>query len=79
VGLLSRDFLKLVGLAFVVAVPVAYWAMSQWLQGFAYRIDLGAGVFLLAGGLALTVALLTVSYQALRAARTDPVNALQSG
>ena len=79
VGLLSKDFLKLVGLAFVVAVPVAYWAMSQWLQGFAYRIDLGAGVFLLAGGLALTVALLTVSYQALRAARTDPVNALQSG
>jgi len=79
VGLLSKDFLKLVGVAFVVAVPAAYWAMSQWLQGFAYRIDLGAGVFLLAGGLALTVALLTVSYQALRAARTDPVNVLQSG
>jgi len=78
VGLLSKDFLQLLGVAFVVAVPVAYWAMSQWLQGFAYRIDLGAGVFLGAGGLALTVALLTVSYQALRAARTDPVHALQS-
>jgi putative ABC transport system permease protein len=78
VGLLSKDFLKLVGVAFVVAVPAAYWAMSQWLQGFAYRIDLGVGVFLLAGGLALTVALLTVSYQALRAARTDPVHALQN-
>ena len=52
--------------------------MSQWLQGFAYRIDLGIGVFLLAGGLALTVALLTISVQALRAARTDPVNALRS-
>lgn len=78
VGLLSKDFLKLVGIAFVVAGPAAYWAMSQWLQGFAYRIDLGAGVFLGAGGLALTVALLTVSYQALRAARTDPVHALRT-
>jgi len=78
VGLLSKDFLQLLGVAFVVAVPVAYWAMSQWLQGFAYRIDLGAGVFLGAGGLALTVALLTVSYQALRAARTDPVHALRT-
>jgi putative ABC transport system permease protein len=78
VGLLSKDFLKLVGIAFVVAVPVAYVAMRQWLQEFAYRIDLGVGIFLLAGGLALTVALLTVSYQALRAARTDPVSALRS-
>jgi putative ABC transport system permease protein len=78
VGLLSKDFLKLVGIAFVVAVPAAYWAMSQWLQSFAYRIDLGVSVFLLSGGLALAVALLTVSYQAFRAARTDPVNALQS-
>jgi len=78
VSLLSKDFLKLVGIAFVVAVPVAYWAMSQWLQGFAYRIDLGVGVFVLSGGLALAVALLTVSYQALRAARTDPVHALQN-
>ena len=78
VGLLSTDFLKLVGVAFIVAVPAAYWAMSQWLQGFAYRIDLGVGAFLLAGGLALAVALLTVSYQALQAAQTDPVNALQA-
>ena len=77
VGLMSKDFLKLVGVAFVVAAPVAYGAMSQWLQGFAYRIDLSAGVFLLAGGLAFTVALMTVSVQALRAARTDPVTALQ--
>jgi putative ABC transport system permease protein len=78
VGLMSKDFLKLVGVAFIIAVPVAYGAMSQWLQGFAYRIDLGAGVFLLAGGLAFTVALMTVSVQALRAAQTDPVKALRS-
>jgi putative ABC transport system permease protein len=78
VGLLSREFVQLVGIAFVVAVPVAYWAMSQWLKDFAYRIDLRIGLFLLAGGLALAVALLTVSVQALRAARTDPVNALRS-
>jgi len=75
---LSKEFVALVGVAIVVAAPVAYWAMSQWLQGFAYRIDLGAGVFLLAGGLAFTVALMTVSVQALRAAQTDPVKALRS-
>ena len=77
VRLLSKDFLKLVGVAFIIAVPVAYGAMSQWLQGFAYRIDLGAGVFLLAGVLALVVALTTVATQAWRAARTDPVTALR--
>ena len=78
VRLLSKDFLKLVGVAFIIAVPVAYWAMSQWLQGFAYRIDLGAGVFLFAGVLALVVALTTVGTQAWRAARTDPATALHS-
>lgn len=77
VALLSKDFLKLVVIAFVVAVPVAYWAMSEWLQGFAYRTDIGIGVFLLAGLLAVVVALLTISYHALRAAQTDPVDALQ--
>jgi putative ABC transport system permease protein len=77
VGLLSKDFLKLVGIAFVVAVPAAYYAMHQWLEGFAYRISLGAGVFLLAGLIAVLVALATISYHAVRAARTDPVNALR--
>jgi putative ABC transport system permease protein len=76
-GLLSKDFLKLVVVASVVAVPVAYLAMDRWLEGFAYHVSIGPGVFLAAGGLALAVALLTVAAQAFRAASTDPVNALR--
>lgn len=78
IQLLSADFLKLVGIAFVVAVPLAYGGMQQWLASFAYRIDLGVGVFVLAGGAALLIALLTVSTQAWRAARLDPTTALRS-
>ena len=77
VGLLSKDFLKLVALGFVVAVPLAWYGMHQWLTGFAYRIDLGPLVFTAAGLLALVVALTTVGYQALRAARTNPAQALR--
>jgi len=77
-ALLSRDFAKLVGVAFAVAVPIAYLGMSRWLEGFAYRIDLGAGVFVAAGALALVVALGTVGVQAWRAARLDPTKALRS-
>ena len=77
VALLAKEFVMLVGVAFVVAVPVAYLAMRRWLEGFAYRIDLGVGVFLLVGALALGIALLTVSYQAVKAAQADPVKALR--
>ena len=66
----------LVGTAFVVAAPLAYLLMDRWLEGFAYRVEVGLGVFALAGG-ALSVALLTVSTQAFRAASTDPVDALR--
>ncbi len=76
-GLFSKDFLTLVVIGFVVAVPVSYLAMSRWLEGFAYRIAIGPGVFLLAGGLALLVAVVTVSWQSLRAARLDPVRTLR--
>jgi putative ABC transport system permease protein len=78
VALLSRDTLGLVLGAFAVAAPAAYLLTSRWLEGFAYRVDLGPGVFLAAGALALAVALLTVSTQALRAAAADPVKALRS-
>ena len=77
VALLSKDFLKLVLIAFVVAVPVAYLAMQRWLADFAYRVDLGIGLFALAGALVLVVALVTVSYQAIRAATADPVKSLR--
>jgi len=77
VAMLSRDFVKLVLVANLIAWPVAYFAMNKWLQNFAYRIDLGWWVFVLAGGMALFIALLTVSTQAIRAALVNPVEALR--
>ncbi len=75
-ALLSKDFVRLVGVAFVIAVPVAYVGVDRWLDGFAYRIALRPWVFLLAGALALVVALLTVSVQAIEAARASPAQSL---
>lgn len=76
--LFSRDFLKLISVSFALSVPIAWYAMSQWLQNFAYRIDVGITVFALAGSLTLIVALLTVGYQAIKAARLDPVESLRT-
>ncbi len=75
--LLSREFAKLVGIAFVVATPLAYFAMKQWLQNFAYRTDIEWRVFALAGLLAFIMAFLTVGYQAAKAALANPVEALR--
>jgi putative ABC transport system permease protein len=75
--LLSKEFARLVVFALLVAVPIAYFGMDRWLQDFAYRTGIGAWVFVLAGGLALGIALLTVSYHALRAALVDPVRSLR--
>ncbi|MFQ5571219.1 MAG: ABC transporter permease [Rhodothermales bacterium] len=75
--LLSKEFTKLVVAAFVVAAPIGYIAMSKWLENFAYHVDISWGIFLLAGGLALIIAWLTVSYQSIRAALTNPVEALR--
>jgi putative ABC transport system permease protein len=77
VVLLSKDFVRLVALAFVLAAPLAYVAMHRWLDGFADRVALSAWMFAAVGLSALAVALLTVSYQAVRAALTDPVQALR--
>lgn len=76
--LLSKDFTKLVLVAFVLAVPVSWWMMNNWLQSFAYRITPGVGSFLLAGGAALGIAWLTVSYQSVKAAMVNPVKSLRS-
>ena len=75
--LLSKDFARLVAAGFVVAAPVAYVVMHRWLDAFAYRVDLSWGLFAAAGLFTLVLALATVSYQALRAALTDPVKALR--
>lgn len=75
--LLSKEFSRLVLLAFALAVPVAYYATNTWLENFAYRLHLGPRPFLLGGGLALAIALLTVSLQATKAAVANPVKALR--
>ena len=76
-ALLSKDFVQLVLLANLIAWPVAWFAMNKWLQNFAYRVEIGWWVFALAGGLALLIALLTVSTQAIRAALANPVESLR--
>ena len=75
--MLSKEFALLVGLANLIAWPIAYYAMNRWLQDFAYRIDLNIWAFVLSGFLALLIALTTVSYQAYKVARTNPVDALR--
>ena len=76
--LLSKDFLILVGVAFLVATPLAWWAMHAWLQNFAYHIQLEWWVFVLAGVMALLIALLTVSFQAVKVAVANPVKSLRT-
>ncbi|HEA30672.1 MAG TPA: FtsX-like permease family protein [Leeuwenhoekiella sp.] len=78
VGILSKDFMKLVGIAIVLAIPVAWWAMHNWLQGYAYRIDINLWVFALAGLAAVLIALITVSFQAIKAAIANPVKSLRT-
>jgi putative ABC transport system permease protein len=76
--LLSKDFLKLIGVAFLVAIPAAWYVMHGWLQDFAYHISVRWWVFVLAGGVSLLIALLTISLQAIRAALANPVDSLRS-
>lgn len=78
VQLISADFIKLVAIAIVIAVPVAWWAMHHWLEGFAYRISISWLVFAFAALLALTIAMATVSFQAIKAALLNPVKSLRS-
>lgn len=77
-ALLSKDFVLLVLIGFIIAVPIAWYAMNQWLADFAYRIEIGAEIFILAGAVALVIALLTVSWQSIRAALANPVDSLRS-
>ena len=77
VKMLSKDFVKLVLIAFLIASPIAWWFMNKWLQDFAYRINLDWWIFAVVGLLALLVALFTLSFQAIRAALSNPVNSLR--
>ena len=78
VALLSKDFLKLVAIAIIVASPVAYYLMNKWLLDFAYRVNINWWIFIVAGGLALLIALITVSFQAIKTAVANPVKSLRT-
>jgi len=78
VVLLSADFLQLVLVAVLIAFPIAWWAMHRWVEGFAYRVHVGAAVFLVSGGAIMVVTALTISWQAIRAATANPVRSLRA-
>jgi putative ABC transport system permease protein len=75
--MLNKDFVKWVAIAFIIATPIAWFAMNKWLQNFAYKTELSWWIFAMAGILAMGIALITVSYQSWRAARRNPVEALR--
>jgi putative ABC transport system permease protein len=78
VKLLSKDFLLLVGIAIVIASPLAWYIMNNWLQDFAYRININWWMFFMAGVIAILIALITISFQAIKAAVANPVKSLRS-
>ncbi len=77
-ALLSKDFLKLVVIALLIASPLAWWAMNKWLQNYEYRIEVSGWVFFLAGVLSVVIALMTVGFQAIKAAMANPVKSLRT-
>jgi putative ABC transport system permease protein len=78
VGMLSKDYIRLIVVSFVIATPVGYYAIDKWLQGFAYRINPGVTVYLISGGVAFLIAWLTISFESLRAAKRNPVDTLRN-
>ena len=77
-AMMLRDFARPVAIAFVLSVPVAWWLGNQWLHDFAYRVEMGAGLFVVSGALSFLIAGLTVGHQAMRAALTNPVETLRT-
>jgi len=78
VRLLSKDFLKLVGISILIAAPIAWFTMNNWLQDFAYRIEINWWIFIIAGVVAIMIALITVSFQAIKAAIANPIKSLRT-
>lgn len=78
VGLLSKDFIKLVAIAIIIAIPFSWYAMDQWLDSYAYKIDVEWWVFVLSGTIALSIAIGTVSFQAIKSARSNPIKSLRT-
>jgi hypothetical protein len=77
-SLLSKDFLNLIALAFVIAVPIAWYFLNQWLQGFVYRTAISWWIFPLAGLVSIAIALATIGFQTVRASLANPVESLRS-
>lgn len=77
IGLLSKGFIKIITIAILIASPIIWWASNEWLKDFAYRIEVSWLPFILGGLVAITAALLTISYQAIKAAKANPVNSLR--
>ncbi|HWJ29126.1 MAG TPA: FtsX-like permease family protein, partial [Flavisolibacter sp.] len=76
--LLSKDFLKLVGTACLIAFPIGWWAMNNWLQNYKYRIEINWWIFLMAGVAAILIAVITISFQSVKAATANPVKSLRT-
>lgn len=77
VGMLSKDFVKLVAIAFIIAIPIGYYSMNKWLEGFEYKITLDATVFLLSGAMSFILAWVTIGYESIKAALSNPVESLK--
>jgi putative ABC transport system permease protein len=76
--LLTLDFLKLIFISIIIAIPIGWYIMSRWLEDFAYRIDIGWKIFVLAGIIAIVIAILTISYQSISATLIKPLKSLRS-
>ena len=76
--LLSSEFIKMILVSFIIASPIAYWLMDNWLRDFAYRINIAWWIFALSGMLAVLIALITVSFESIKAAMANPVKSLRS-
>ncbi|HEY8934980.1 MAG TPA: ABC transporter permease [Cyclobacteriaceae bacterium] len=78
VTMMSKEFIKLVAIAFIIAVPLAWYVMNQWLSGFAYKVQMGIAIFLYAGVSAALIAIITISYESIRAASANPIKSLRT-
>jgi len=78
VALISKEFIKLVIIALILAIPIGYYAMEKWLEGFAYKTDLNVIVFVITGAIALVIAWITVGFESIKAALSNPVESLRN-
>ena len=75
--MLSKDFIKLVLISFAIAAPIGYYVLTKWLEKFAYHIDISIMVFVFAGMISVVIAIITIAYEAIKAARANPINSLK--